>query len=314
MENDNMNKRTKDLSGLGFFDFEPQGKSEITSIPFGFTNNGIASLSLSDSENGGMFLLAQDVSKIEAIQESLVLTGCMKYSPQELKIKVFNRHGSLAKGLRGWDLPHTVDACDKMDATDLCERLKELLSLIAKREQRLMMLGSIEGKQITTIREFNSTARKSDKSQVVPLEEIVVFIDDVYEIIYSAREQSERDELMQMLYFVISKGKHVGIYLVAGATPRDIEDYRITKAVSPYVQALGCFRLENGVVGELNLGVDFQGLGEELESLEENQLFVINYTKQGKERALVSLAEYDSLQKEEYVSAIKDNYYFFQEN
>jgi hypothetical protein len=233
--------------------------------------------------------------------------GCMKYSPEELKVVALSKNGTLARELNSWALPHLSYVGEKEDAGELYSLLKGLLVQIERREQKLLLLSKILNKQIDTVEDFNRAIEECRMREAVPLDREIVLIDDVYGFI---SEEDEQNLLIEMLGSIIQRGSRVGIYTLAGARPVDIDDYKITKSVSPYVRTKGCFILENGAMGGINLGIEFQDLCEELEELGENQLLILDNDK----KSLVEMAEYDQGQKEEYVNAIKDNYCFFQRN
>lgn len=314
MENNNFNMKNNDLKDLGFFDFEPKGRNQHTSIPFGFKENGIVALDLDEWKNGGMLTLAEDVGEIEALQEAILLMGCMKYSPDDLRVMAISKNSSLASNLKKWDLPQTISTICVGNYYDFAMALENLLNFIKRRDQKLQILGKINNVQVENIFEFNKIALEDSKNSIMPMERVMVFIDDIYDIIDTASRESEKDGIMERLAQVIISGKDVGVYLVAGATPRAQLDYKITKSVAPYVSTLGTFRLENGLEAELSLGGDLEGHAEDIEGLAKGQLFLVASCENGKKKSLVKLAKYDTLQREEYVSAIKDNYFFFQNN
>lgn len=298
MENNNFNMNDNDLKDLGFFDFEPQGKNQHASIPFGFNKNGIVALDLDEGKDGGILALAKGIDEIEALQESILLMGCMKYSPSDLRVMAIGKGGSLLNNLKKWDFPHTISTICVGNYYDFTMALENLLNFIKRREQRLQALGKINGTQLTSLFEFNKIVTSDRKNPIVPMERALVFIDEVCDIIDSAKRESERDAIAKKLADVILRGKSVGVYVVAGAVSVEQSDCKIIKAISPYVRTLCMHKSENGLEAELSSGV-----GLPMVDLEND-----------KGTWTVKLAKYDTLQREEYVSAIKDNYYFFQNN
>lgn len=243
----------------------------ILSIPIGKSGANIAEIAFSCRDDNesiagkciGYMVIGQSGSGKSSFFHSLVLNGCMKYSPKDLQFWLLDfKNGGASSKYRESGLPHIRIVAENNKIDDaLC-----LFQMVLDEMERRSSI--FNSSFVNDIVEYNALAMKQGLEY---LPRIIIAIDEVQEIF----RDDNSSILQKMISSISSRMRSSGMHFVMVAQNlNDGKSYMLKDAFMPSAAGRICFRVAANIPRDSGFGEDFIRRSQEIAGLKTGEAYV----------------------------------------
>ena len=300
-----INRREKSIvkvadvaSGTGYTKME-----SIMYIPIGVSGTDTIELPLScKDEDGtvagqciGYMAIGQSGSGKSSFFHSLVLNGCLKYSPNDLQFWLLDfKNGGASSKYTHSGVPHIHVVAENNKVDDALCLFQMILEEMKRRNQAFNHCNT------DNIIEYNKIALER-RMQYFP--RIIIAIDEVQEIF----RDDNASKLKDMISSISSKMRNAGIHLVMVAQNLgDGKSYMLRDSFLPSATGRICFRVTEEMLRESGYGEEFVQRKKEIAVLKTGEAYV-SYGSGTLKKVRMAFASPDDMKKT-YFSQISSRY------
>lgn len=234
----------------------------------------------------GYMAIGQSGSGKSSFFHSLVMNGCMKYSPLDLQFWLLDfKFGGASSKYRNSNLPHVKVIAENNKVDDaLC-----LFQMIQEEMDRRNK--AFNDAFVDNIVDYNIVARQSDSMEVFP--RVIIAIDEVQEIF---RDDSAA-ELQKMLSSISVRMRSAGMHFVMIAQNLcEGKSYMLKEAFLPSATGRVCFRVATNIARDSGFGEEYSQRDSEITSLRTGEAY-ISYGENTLKRIKVAYVSPDDMRK-----------------
>ena len=246
--------------------------SSILYIPVGKTGADVMTLPLScKDENGtlaggciGYIAIGQSGSGKSAFFHSVVLNGCMKYSPRDLQFWLLDfKYGGASSKYRDSGLPHIRIVAENNKIDDaLC-----LFQMIFEEMERRYK--AFNQQHVNDILDYNRIAESKPELEYFP--RIIIAIDEVQEIF----REDNASVLQKLISSIAVRMRAAGMHFVMVAQNLcDGKSYMLKDAFLTHVSGRICFRVAADVPRESGFEEDYIQRKQEISELKTGEAYM----------------------------------------
>lgn len=288
----------------------PVGKfgSEILEIPFncGDEKDGPA--------NSGYIAMGRTNSGKSSFFHSLVINGCMKYSPNDLQFWLLDfKKGVASSNYEKANIPH-IKLLSKYNEVDDAYCLFNLLKMEMDRRGELLNTAgkAYRGTTFQDLREYNQCVDVHPEFGA-HMSRIIVVIDEAQEMFSSIKE--ENDDLKKigaLIGYIAVKSRYVGIHMVMIVQNLSMgKSYILRDSFVCNIKGKVVFNVNESCIGDSGFGLEFCELKAEINSLCQGEGYITcNDTKPVR----VKMAFAPPADFEKYFIKIREKYGAFATN
>lgn len=288
----------------------PVGKfgSEILEIPFncGDEKDGPA--------NSGYIAMGRNNSGKSSFFHSLVINGCMKYSPDDLQFWLLDfKNGGASSNYENANIPH-IKLLSKNNKVDDAYCLFNLLKTEMDRRGELLNKAGIayRGTTFQDLKEYNQCV-DSHPEFGTHMSRIIVVIDEAQEMFSSLVDENEDVKKIGALIGSIAvRSRYVGIHMVMIVQNLSMgKSYILRDSFVGNIKGKVTFAVDESYLRESGFGQEFYDLKDEIKSLRQGEGFITcNNTNPDK----VKMAFAPPADFEKYFVKIRERYSRFANN
>ena len=285
----------------------PVGKfgSEILEIPFncGDEKDGPA--------NSGYIAMGRNNSGKSSFFHSLVINGCMKYSPDDLQFWLLDfKNGGASSNYEKASIPH-IKLLSKNNKVDDAYCLFNLLKTeMDRRGELLNKVGmAYRGTTFQDLKEYNQCV-DSHPEFGAHMSRIIILIDEAQEMFSSLIDENDDVKKIGALIGSIAvRSRYVGIHMVMIVQNLSMgKSYILRDSFVGNIKGKVTFGVDESFLRESGFGQEFYDLKEEINSLRQGEGFITcNNTKPNK----VKVAFAPPADFEKYFIKIREKYNLF---
>ena len=284
--------------------------SNIISIPVGTSGNSTVELPLScKDEKGtiagqciGYMVIGQSGSGKSSLFHSIVLDGCMKYSPKDLQFWLLDfKFGGASSKYRNSGLPHIRIIAENNKIDDaLC--LFQMITEEMERRNKLFNENFVDN-----IIDYNRKAIQTSDKEYLP--RIIIAIDEVQEIF----REDNASVIQKMISAITVRMRSAGMHFIMVAQNlSEGKSYMLKESFLPSATGRVCFRVAENIPRDSGFDDEFIQRKQEITELKTGEAY-ISYGKGTIKRVKIAYASPDEM-VEQYFPAIIEKYPEYTEN
>lgn len=234
----------------------------ILSIPIGKSGDEIISLPFTCNNGAciGYMVIGQTGTGKSSFFHSLVLNGCLKYTPKELQFWLLDfKNGDASSKYRESGIPHIGKLSENNKIDDaIC-----LFDMILEEmERRAVLL-----RDSSNVAEYNKTARERGKEY---LPRIIIIVDEAQELFREENAQEVQKRISQ----IATRMRYAGMHFVMIAQNLNEKAYMLEDAFLKHANGRVCLRVSQEVPREAGFGEDFVTRGKEISELADGEAYI----------------------------------------
>lgn len=276
----------------------------VVSIPVGKAGGNSVELPLScKDEDGtlagqciGYMVIGQSGSGKSSFFHSLVLNGCVKYSPKELQFWLLDfKYGGASSKYNNSGLPHIrIVAEDNKIDDAVC-----LLQMISEEMERRNKL--FNKQFVQDIVEYNCIARSDRTMEYLP--RIVIVIDEIQEIFREDNAMEIKELISKNIKRMRSAGMH---FIMIAQNLSEGKSYMLKEAFLPTATGRVCFRVAQDIPRDSGFEEEFVQRKQEISELKTGEAY-IGYGKGTCKKVKIAYVSPEEMSGK-YFSEIRDKY------
>lgn len=245
----------------------------IMSIPVGISGETIVELPFScNDEKGtvagqciGYMVIGQSGAGKSSFFHSLILNGCIKYSPKNLQFWLLDfKNGGASSKYRDSGLPHIKIIAENNKIDDaLC-----LFQMVLEEMERRSKLFNDSKIKVNDIVEYNKIA---DSRGLKHLPRIIIAIDEVQEIFRDDNSSEIQNLISQISTRMRSAGMH---FVMVAQNLSEGKSYMLKDAFLPSATGRVCFRVAPDIPRDSGFDEDFSARKQEIAELKTGEAYV----------------------------------------
>lgn len=279
------NKERKNVSIIETIDSYDNKADSIITLPIGRCGNEIVEIPLScKDENGtlagqciGYMVIGQSGSGKSSFFHSIVLSGCLKYSPHDIQFWLLDfKKGSASSKYINSKIPHI-----RMIAED--NKIDDALCLFQMLEDEIDRRIKLFNKQnVNEIVDYNNIAVENPELEYLP--RIVILIDEAQEIF---RDNNEVMHIQTLVGSIASRMRAAGLHFIMVAQNlSEGRTHMLKEAFLPHVSGRVCFRVTDEVVKSSGFGEEYLKRKKEISELKTGEAYISYGTNSVKKVAI----------------------------
>ncbi len=283
----------------------PVGKSgnEVFYIPFNCSGGN-------DPSTGGVvghMILGSSGSGKSSIVHSLILNGCMEYSPDELEFWLLDfKANMMASRYIDTGIPHITRVAPNSKPDDALAILMELKGLIEKRGKRFASVNHAEGTNITNVADYNHFLIDGHLGKYPLMPRIVLCIDEMQEVYASGQTEVQR-AISSYIGSIVDQGRAAGIHLLIISQTMDKSDQLVDVFLAQTVGHISFKQTDEALRGSRFRSVIVED-AEHVTSLQRGHA-MISFSNNHKKEVKVAYADEKNPEEiQRYFAAIKARY------
>ena len=276
----------------------------ILYIPVGKTGNNVVEIPFScrddnDTLEGqciGYMAIGRSGSGKSSFFHSVVLNGCLKYSPRDLQFWLLDfKFGGASSKYNRSGLPHIKIVAENNKIDDaLC-----LFQMIRSEMERRNV--SFNRHNVDNIVDYNRLADSDTSLEYFP--RIIVMIDEIQEIFRDENAAKIKDLISSISVRMRSSGIH---FVMIAQNLVDGKAYMLKESFLPHAAGRVCFRVEEKIPFESGFGNDFAQRKTEIATLKTGEAY-LSYGSNNIKKVKISYASPKEM-NDDYFVKIKEKY------
>ena len=276
----------------------------IITIPVGVAGNISVELPLScKDENGtvagqciGYMVIGQSGSGKSSFFHSIVLNGCLQYSPRDLQFWLLDfKYGGASSKYSSSGLPHIRIIAENNKIDDaLC-----LFQMISEEMDRRNK--AFNNNFVDNILDYNRIASKTEGMEYFP--RIIIAIDEVQEIFREDNASVIQKLISSISVRMRSAGMH---FIMVAQNLSEGKSYMLKEAFLPSASGRVCFRVSENIPRDSGFDDDFIQRKQEITELKTGEAY-ISYGKGTIKKVKIAYASADDM-IEQYFPEIRKKY------
>ena len=303
---------------IGFGKLEVKDRySSVLSIPVGKFGSAILEIPFNCGDekdgpaNSGYIAMGRNNSGKSSFFHSLVINGCMKYSPDDLQFWLLDfKNGGASSNYEIANIPH-IKLLSKKNKIDDAYCLFNLLKREMDRRGELLNKAGMayRGTTFQDIREYNQCV-DSHPEFGAHMSRIIVVIDEAQEMFSSlVDENDDVKKIGALIGSIAVRSRYVGIHMVMIVQNLSMgKSYILRDSFVGNIKGKVTFGVDESFLRESGFGQEFYDLKEEINSLRQGEGFITcNNTNPEK----VKIAFAPPADFEKYFIKIREKYSLF---
>ena len=279
-------------------------KESILYIPIGKSGSKIVEIPLSCRDDKltlegqciGYMAIGRSGSGKSSLFHSIVLNGCLKYSPRDLQFWLLDfKFGSASSKYNRSGLPHIKIVAENNKIDDALCLFQMILS---EMERRKDVFDKYNAEDIV---DYNRLAESDDSMEHFP--KIIILIDEIQEIFRDENAAKIKDLISSITTRMRSYGMH---FVMIAQNLVDGKAYMLKESFLPHASGRICFRVEEKIPFESGFGNTFAQRKTEIAALRTGEAY-LSYGNNHIKKVRISYASPQEM-NDDYFVKIREKY------
>ena len=276
----------------------------VITIPVGMSGNNSVELPLScKDENGtvsgqciGYMVIGQSGSGKSSFFHSIVLNGCLKYSPKDLQFWLLDfKYGGASSKYSNSGLPHIRIIAENNKIDDALCLFQMIFEEMDRRNK------AFNNNFVDNILDYNRIANQSEGMEYFP--RIIIAIDEVQEIFREDNASVIQKLVSSISVRMRSAGMH---FIMVAQNLSEGKSYMLKEAFLPSASGRVCFRVSENIPRDSGFDDDFIQRKKEITELKTGEAYV-GYGKGTIKKVKIAYASADDM-IDQYFPEIRAKY------